>query len=52
MYMACIGRMVPLLAMEMRTVKAHFSLQPRIGTYFDLVSAQLILLPGANKTWV
>ena len=50
--MTCIGRTVPLLAMEMRTVKARFSSQPRSGTCFDPVSAQLILSPGANKTWV
>jgi len=50
--MACIGRTVPLLETEMRTVKARFSSQPRTGTCFDPVSAQLILSPGANKTWV
>ena len=52
MYMTCIGRTVPLLAIEMRTVKARFSLQPRTGTCFDPVLAQLILSPGTNKTWV
>ena len=36
----------------MRTVKAHFFLKQRTGTCFDPVSAQLILSPGTNKTWV